>query len=255
MTSLPVTSDGFGGILEPEENSLEQTNVVKTGDTQVFRFDLYEDGGINNLEHVSIYLNLRGEDAVEDSDTFVRWVKNKPLEVNDPNGFFADVDFNVLQKDTAYNLVLNFKVIFAKPMETSHIVLRTWDLDRWSSDLKLVDALKVVEPGILETEESTPEAVLIEAETQHIPIWVRNNANWWAENQIDDSDFVAGMQYLIDKKIMKIPETQVASDSSGETFMPDWIKNNAGWWSEGLITDDDFVQGMQWLVANGIMRV
>jgi len=261
MTSLEVNSDGLGGIIETKENSLEHTNVVNTGDTQVFRFDLYENGGINNLEHVAVYLNIRGEDfAIEDSDTFLIWEKSKPLEVNDPHGFFADVDFNVLQGDDAFNLVLNLEVIFAKPMETSHIVLKTWDLDRWSGDLELVDALTVVDPGILETEESTteestPEAVLTESETQHIPVWVRNNANWWSENQIDDSDFVAGMQYLIDKKIMKIPETQVASESSGEISMPDWIKNNAGWWAEGQITDDDFVTGMQWLVANGIMRV
>ena len=235
---------------------MEHTNVAKTGDTQVFRFDLYENGGINNLEHVAVYLNIRGDEFhFTDSDTFVIWEKNKPLEVNDPHGFFADVDFNVLQKDTAYNLVVNWEVTFAKPMDTTHIVLKTWDLDRWLGDMELIDALKVVDPGILETEESTPEAVLIEAENQHIPVWVRNNANWWSENQIDDSDFVAGMQYLIDKKIMKIPETQVASESSGEASMPDWIKNNAGWWAEGLISDDDFVQGMQWLVANGVMRV
>jgi len=37
--------------------------------------------------------------------------------------------------------------------------------------------------------------------------------------------------------------------------VPEWIKNNADWWAQGLITDDDFVKGIQYLVEQGIIRV
>ena len=37
--------------------------------------------------------------------------------------------------------------------------------------------------------------------------------------------------------------------------IPGWIKNNAEWWSQGLITEDDFVKGIEFLVKNGIIRV
>ena len=37
--------------------------------------------------------------------------------------------------------------------------------------------------------------------------------------------------------------------------IPDWVKNNAKWWSEGLINDEDFVHGVQHLIKNGIIRV
>ena len=40
-----------------------------------------------------------------------------------------------------------------------------------------------------------------------------------------------------------------------ETAIPDWIKNNAGWWSSGLIDDSSFVSGIQWLISNGIVNV
>jgi len=40
-----------------------------------------------------------------------------------------------------------------------------------------------------------------------------------------------------------------------EQEIPSWIKNNADWWSQGLITDDDFVKGIQYLVEQGIIRV
>ncbi len=37
--------------------------------------------------------------------------------------------------------------------------------------------------------------------------------------------------------------------------IPPWIKNNAGWWANGDIDDDSFVQGIQFLIKEGIMRV
>ena len=40
-----------------------------------------------------------------------------------------------------------------------------------------------------------------------------------------------------------------------ETSIPDWIKNNAGWWADGQIDDNSFVSGLQWLISNGIMKI
>ena len=37
-----------------------------------------------------------------------------------------------------------------------------------------------------------------------IPGWIKNNAGWWADGQIDDSSFVTGLQWLISNGIMKI---------------------------------------------------
>ena len=37
--------------------------------------------------------------------------------------------------------------------------------------------------------------------------------------------------------------------------IPPWIKNNAKWWSEGSITDNDFTKGIQFLIKEGIMKV
>jgi hypothetical protein len=37
--------------------------------------------------------------------------------------------------------------------------------------------------------------------------------------------------------------------------IPSWVKNNAGWWAEGTIDDDSFVQGIQFLIKEGIMEI
>ena len=54
---------------------------------------------------------------------------------------------------------------------------------------------------------------------------------------------------------------QSAGSTSGqvvaksEASIPDWIKNNAGWWSDGMIDDGSFVSGIQWLISNGVMNI
>ena len=33
--------------------------------------------------------------------------------------------------------------------------------------------------------------------TMQFPDWIKNNAGWWADGQIDDGSFVSGLQWLI----------------------------------------------------------
>ena len=42
------------------------------------------------------------------------------------------------------------------------------------------------------------------AQDFEIPSWIKNNAGWWADGQIDDNTFVSGLQWLISNGIMKI---------------------------------------------------
>lgn len=36
-----------------------------------------------------------------------------------------------------------------------------------------------------------------ESASSAVPTWVKNNAGWWAEGQIDDNSFVKGIEYLV----------------------------------------------------------
>jgi len=40
-----------------------------------------------------------------------------------------------------------------------------------------------------------------------------------------------------------------------QTSIPDWIKNNAGWWATDQIDDSAFLKGIQYLVQNGIIVI
>ena len=37
--------------------------------------------------------------------------------------------------------------------------------------------------------------------------------------------------------------------------VPDWVKNNAGWWADGTLTENEFVNALQYLIKMGIMNV
>jgi protein-disulfide isomerase len=37
--------------------------------------------------------------------------------------------------------------------------------------------------------------------------------------------------------------------------VPDWIKNTAGWWADGLIEDQDFLKGIEFLLNEEILKI
>ena len=52
-------------------------------------------------------------------------------------------------------------------------------------------------------------------EDYNIPAWIKNNAAWWSQGQIDDASFVSGIKYMIENGIMDVTQSnnQVANDN------------------------------------------
>ena len=97
-------------------------------------------------------------------------------------------------------------------------------------------------------------APVVSSQQATIPDWIKNNAMWWASDQIPDSAFLQGIQFLIKEGIMVIPSTET-SESSQSQVVPAWIKNNAGWWAEDKISEVEFVNTIQYLIKHGIIIV
>jgi hypothetical protein len=70
---------------------------------------------------------------------------------------------------------------------------------------------------------------------------------------------------IINIKFEKLSDSSVANleiplivdrkDSTLEYQIPDWIKNNAGWWADGQIPDSAFVDGIEFLIKEEIIVV
>jgi len=43
--------------------------------------------------------------------------------------------------------------------------------------------------------------------------------------------------------------------SAADSAIPEWIKNNAKWWSEGSISEADYITSLEYLITNGIIQI
>ena len=111
---------------------------------------------------------------------------------------------------------------------------------------------QMFEVGISTT--TTSPIINIPSQTVAIPDWVRNNAGWWADGQIDDNTFANGIEYMIKQGIIVVPPTE-SGEQNTDAVIPDWVRNNAGWWADGQIDDNTFANGIQYLIKEGIISV
>ena len=119
------------------------------------------------------------------------------------------------------------------------------------------------DPGIEAEAAPKDDAGMQNAEPVLIPAWVKNGAGWWAEGLIGDSEFISSIEYMISLGIITMDVQAYAPDSGMQSqqqqqqkdSIPAWVKNSAGWWADGLLGDDEFVNGIGYLVSNGLIRV
>jgi len=106
-------------------------------------------------------------------------------------------------------------------------------------------------------DENYPDYTIKEAVgiPESIPGWIKDNAKGWAEGQVDESDFVSGIEYMVKEKIIYIPDLSLQASATVKETVPDWIKNNAKWWADEQIDEDDFLNSMKFLIQEGIIDI
>ena len=97
-------------------------------------------------------------------------------------------------------------------------------------------------------------------ENTQIPEWIKNVADWWANGEVSETEFLTGISYLINNNIIRLDFMPCSIKTENQTtssvkLIPDWIKNNAKWWSEELIEDAVFVNGINYLIQKQIIGI
>src|SRR3989337_1328137 len=124
------------------------------------------------------------------------------------------------------------------------------------------------------------------AQEEIFPLWLKTNALWWGEDKISDQDFISALQYLIENKLLVIPEPEISEplcgpglvldESTDECVIHDeldtngifvdtidehqkivvsWIKVTTLWWGQDKISDQDFIDALQYLVENNVLTL
>jgi len=94
-----------------------------------------------------------------------------------------------------------------------------------------------------------------------VPQWIKNSVKWWAEDKINEHDFILGIQYLIRNGVLNPPssENQKVEDLEENPVLgikiPKYVKQTALWWTQGKITDDEFIDGVQYLMKKGFIVI
>jgi len=225
---------GFGGILEQEIKFFNNmpTQIIEANKPAQARLILYENAGPHALEHITLYTNLHGiERSIYDSDTYIRYNIGKPIQIEDPHGFFKDADISLNVRDQKIEVI--FDMTFAKQMETSDVIIRAWDIYRNSRDVHFEDAIKVVLP-------TSPQVVEIPTlnktdQKAFIPQDIFDKWAGYSEETISDSELLA--------------EIGIEAD-----YIPNWYKKMASnWIKNGVVTYQEFADALYFLYESGIL--
>ncbi len=126
----------------------------------------------------------------------------------------------------------------------------------------------------------------ISAQEEILPLWLKTTAVWWGENKISDQDFINALQYLVENKLLVIPEPEISKPLCGPGLVLDeltnecvihdeldtngifvdaideqqkivvsWIKVPTLWWGQGKLSDQDFIDALQYLVENNVLTL
>ena len=97
-----------------------------------------------------------------------------------------------------------------------------------------------------------PQTIQKTVYTHEIAPWIKNVVRWWSTGQLQDSEFVEAIHYLINEKIINV--NNVGSKSISVKHIPFWLKENAGWWADGQISDKEFLDEIQFMLDNGMIK-
>ena len=85
---------------------------------------------------------------------------------------------------------------------------------------------------------TTPDGKIAIEDDIVIPSWIKNNAGWWAEDNISDSDFLHGIKFLVENNIIQFQSDVYYEKSKNiEKYLLDWdtIVNDSKYAYDGSI--------------------
>jgi hypothetical protein len=88
----------------------------------------------------------------------------------------------------------------------------------------------------------------------YIPDWIKTYAELWATGDMSDSEFITGLDFMLEHHIIVIPNLPY-SEQNSVSNVPNWIRNNADWWANDLISQQEFVNSLKYLIEEQIIEI
>ena len=226
--------------------SYDDTNIIHFLITKNELLKINETLGSDNFDNKKMDLKLVPQEKISKNSTEFYLVdttnyEQVPTTVNiswDGNyGAGADVPFEITFFDENRDLINDIRYTISFIDNESN-----QELARFSGD----DPQNL---GILATEGIDIQKLFIPSQGQYrIDILVYGTG-------LDYNPKYAGIGSGLIELGPTVPKTTITPEVQPPAVIPSWIKNNAGWWADGAIDDSSFVQGIQYLIKEGIMEI
>ena len=86
-----------------------------------------------------------------------------------------------------------------------------------------------------------------------IPDWIKTHAKNWATGDISDSEFMSGLDFMLENKIIVLPGVGYVDSSIDE--VPSWFRNTSHWWANDLISQQEFINSIKFLIQQDIILI
>jgi len=163
------------------------------------------------------------------------------LDFDFENGFSANVSWNS-NSEAGKKIPFTFSFFdingnHAKEMLFAYSIIDSSGKEIWSNIGTSQTYLGILAPyGIVQ------EAILIPTNDQYELKLILTGQ--------DSQNFAELLTSKLDFSI-----SQPIQQEKKSTTVPSWIKNNAGWWADGIVGDQEFVQSIQFLIKEKILSV
>ena len=90
-----------------------------------------------------------------------------------------------------------------------------------------------------------------------VPGWVQTTAQFWVDKNVSDREFTDALGFLVKEKIIDVdvePQTTDQTEEPEEPKVPSWISETTKWWIDGQVPEDQFLEGIKWMIKNKIIR-
>jgi hypothetical protein len=124
------------------------------------------------------------------------------LELTDPNGILTEKN-QMIGAGGHYSFPLQFP---------DHSILGVYDV-------KLFFNHKLIKSESFKLEKPIPTHTII-------PDWVKNNAKWWAHDEIDEGSFISGIQYLVNSKIIILETNDIGKSFKNNSPSSEYTKTH-----------------------------
>jgi hypothetical protein len=223
--------------------SSEDSNIVHFLITKKELEKINETLGPSNYDNLQMDLKLVPLDEVSksstefylvDTDNFEQVPTTVNISWDGKYGANQDVPFEFTFFNEDRELI--------KDVKYAYVVL-----DEFDNEIARNDGGDSLGPGITSIEGLDIQKIYVPSEGQiRVDVWVYGTG-------LDYDPTYAG----IGSAIIEIGpgSTNPTPSVPEKTPIPSWIKNNAGWWAAGQIDDNSFVQGIQYLIKENVLKI